>query len=79
MDAQITLVPENAGYELRLIRQRRDITVGRIAYEIGISRSSVYRYENGVVPIPTDVFVRWAGYLGYDVQLVIRNGNGRVT
>lgn len=73
MDAQITLVPENAGYELRLIRQRRDITVGRIAYEIGISRSSVYRAENGITAIPTDVFVRWASYLGYDVQLVIRN------
>jgi len=67
----ITITPGSAGYELRLLRQRREITVGRIAYELRISRSSVFRYESGIRTIPIDVFVRWADYLGYKTRLEI--------
>jgi len=72
----IVLAPESAGYELKLLRQRREITVGRIAYEVGISRSSVYRFEHGIRRIPSHVLVRWANYLGYDVQLAFKSRAG---
>jgi transcriptional regulator with XRE-family HTH domain len=57
--------------KLRAIRLEKRITQTDMAVKLGISRSMLWRYETGRIDMTFGLFVKYAGCLGFKVQVVL--------
>ena len=63
--------------KIRIIRKEKKITTTQLAAELGISQSSIVRYENGSVKyIPLDLLTKMAAVFDCSVNDLIE-GDGR--
>ena len=53
---------------LRRLRRQRNMKLSDVAQLVGKDRSTVWRYENGVVEMPTDVLFALADYYQVSVD-----------
>lgn len=53
---------------LRRLRRQRNMKLSDVAQLVGKDRSTIWRYENGVVEMPTDVLFTLADYYQVSVD-----------
>lgn len=61
---------ETMGYQIRMVRQRRKLSVNLIAERAGISRQTVWAIEKGAPSVSMGAYLKVLHALGFDKDLL---------
>lgn len=61
---------EQVGYQIRMVRQRRKISVNLVAERAGVSRRSVWAVERGNPSVSIGIYLKVLHAVGFDKDLL---------
>ena len=61
---------EQVGYQIRMVRQRRKISVNLVAERAGVSRRSVWAVERGNPSVSIGIYLKVLHTIGFDKDLL---------
>lgn len=61
---------EQMGYQIRMVRQRRKLSVNLVAERAGVSRQSVWAVEKGLPSVVMGTYVKVLHAVGFDKDLL---------
>lgn len=61
---------EQMGYQIRMVRQRRKLSVNLVAERAGVSRQSVWAVEKGSPSVVMGTYVKVLHAVGFDKDLL---------
>ena len=61
---------EQVGYQIRMVRQRRKISVNLVAERAGVSRQSVWAVERGNASVSIGIYLKVLHAIGFDKDLL---------
>lgn len=63
------------GKRLKMLREERDLTLGKLADELNTTKSNLSRYENGIVDPSLDAVINIAKYFNVTLDWIAGNGD----
>lgn len=61
---------EQMGYQIRMVRQRRKLSVNLVAERAGVSRQSVWNVEKGSPSVAIGIYLKVLHAVGFDKDLL---------
>ena len=67
------MMKEAIGKELKIIRIRNDLTLERVAKDLGVNKETVRRYENNSNGLSVEKLEQLLSYYNYDKSIFFEN------